>query len=150
MHLVFLIMTFAHAAKSPLCTQDFSEYPLPMRTGVLSKPANFAEGAVRPGLLRVQEDMCRCLPRRASRWPALVKSNLWVQPNEGKIRIEYIIDEERTPPIDRMLECMGEPTFDIEPMPYTTDIIYTDGRKAVFPRYPIWMHLKDDSESEER
>ena len=74
---------------------------------MLSKPVNFAEGAVRPGLLRVQDDVCRCVPRRSRQWPALVKAHLWIEPNQGKIRIEYIIDEERTQSIDRMLQCMG-------------------------------------------
>jgi hypothetical protein len=134
MHVLFLIMTLAHAAKPPVCTQDFLAYPLPIQVGSLSKPANFGERAVRPGLLRVQDDVCGCVPRRSSKWPALVKANLWVEPNQGKIRIEYIIDEERTRSIDRMLECMGEPKFSVEPMPYQTDIIYPDGRKAVLPR----------------
>ena len=147
MSLLFLITTLAQAATSPLCTQDFLHRPLPVASRLLSKPANFSEGAIRPGLLRVQEDLCRCLPRRSSKWPALVKSNLWVQPNLGKMRIEYIIDEERTKPIARMLECMGEPKFDIEPMPYKSDIIRPDGSEPVFPRYPIWMHLTDGTES---
>jgi hypothetical protein len=146
MHVLFLIMTLAQAAKPPVCTQDFSVYPLPIQVGSLSKPAHFGEGAVRPGLLRVQDDVCHCVPRRSSKWPALVKAHLWVEPNQGKIRIEYIIDEEGTPSIDRMLECMGEPKFSVEPMPYQTDIIHPDGRKPVFPRYPVWLYLKENSE----
>ena len=109
-------------------------------------PKNFLEGAVRPGLLRVQEDVCRCLPRRSSQWPSLVTADLWVQPNKGKIRIEYELKEEQTPQIDRMLACMGEPNFTVEPMPYKSDIIYPDGREEVFPRYPVWLYLKEDSQ----
>jgi hypothetical protein len=90
------------------------------------------------------------VPRRSSKWPALVKAHLWVEPNQGKIRIEYLIDEEGTPSIDRMLECMGEPKFSVEPMPYQADIIHPDGRKPVFPRYPVWLYLKEDSEPDGR
>lgn len=54
--------------------------------------------------------------------------------------------EQSSRPIDRLLECMGEPKFTVEPMPYTTDIIHPDGRNAIVPRYPIWLHLREDSE----
>ena len=145
MHLLFLIMTLAQAAKSPLCTHDFSDYPLSPVGGPLSNPANFREGAVRPGLLRFQDDMCRCLPRRSSKWPDVVIAHLWVEPNKGKIRIEYMVKEQPSRQTERMLECMGEPTLTVEPMPYQTDIILPDGRKPIFPRYPIWLYLKDDS-----
>ena len=148
MHLLFLIMTLAQAAKLPFCTQDLSGYPLPWTGGPLSKPANFREGAVRPGLQRLQDDVCRCLPRRSSKWPDIVMAHLWVEPNKGTIRIEYIVKEQSSRQIERMLECMGDPKFTVEPMPYQTDIIHPDGRKAVFPRYPIWLYLKEDSEGE--
>jgi hypothetical protein len=150
MHLLFLLMTIAGAAEPSFCSQDLLDYPLPMMPGVLSKPANFGEGALRPGLLRLQDDLCRCVPRRSSKWPDIVIAHLWLQPNKGKIRIEYMVKEEQSRQIDRMLECMGEPKFSVEPMPYQSDIIYSDGRKPVFPRYPVWVELKTHAESEGR
>ena len=140
-------MTLAQAAKLPFCTQDLSAYPLPQTGGPLSNPANFREGAVRPGLQRLQDDVCRCLPRRSSKWPDLGIAHLCVEPNKGSIRIEYLVKEQSSRQIERMLECMGEPKLSVEPMPYQTDIIYPDGRKPVFPRYPIWLYLKGDSEA---
>jgi hypothetical protein len=144
MHLLFLLMTMAGAADPSLCSQDLSDYPLPMMGGPLSKPANFREGALRPGLLRLQDDLCRCVPRRSSKWPDIVIADLWVQPNKGTIRIEYTVKEQQSRQIDRMLECMGEPKVSVEPMPFQTDIIYTDGRAPVFPRYPVRVELADD------
>ena len=59
-----------------------------------------------------------------------------------------MIDEERTKQIDRMLECMGEPEISVTPMPYKSDVVYTDGRKYVFPKYPLWIYLNDEAETE--
>ena len=150
MHLLFLFMTMAGAAKPPFCKQDLAAFPLPMMPGTLSKPANFGEGALRPGLLRLRDDLCRCVPRRSSKWPDIVIAHLWVQPNKGKIRIEYMVKEQQSQQIDRMLDCMGEPKFSVEPMPYKSDIILPDGQKPIFPRYPVWVYLKEHSEPEGR
>jgi len=150
MHLLFLTMALAQAARSPVCSLDFLDYPLPSTAGSAWMPRDFLEGAVRPGLRRLQEDVCRCLPRRPSRWPDVVMAALWVEPNKGKIRIEYTVEQEKTPQIDRMLQCMGEPKFSVEPMPYKTDIVYPDGREEVFPRYPVLLYLNDEPRSEER
>lgn len=147
MNALFLLIAVSQAAKPSICTDDLSTYELPTRRGSMTKPANFTEGAVRPGFVRFRDDMCRCLPWRKRKWPALIKADLWVQPNQGTIKISYAIDEERNQHVDRMLECMGEPNFNVEPMPYTSDMVYTDGRKAVFPRYPIWLYLKEGPDS---
>ena len=150
MPFLLLFITLAQAAKPSICKSDISTYQLPPAAGGLSGPAGFTEGAVRPGLVRVRDDLCRCVPRRKSKWPDLLKSNLWVRPNEGKIRIEYMIDEERTKHIDRMLECMGEPEISVTPMPYKTDVVYTDGRKYVFPKYPLWIYLSEEAATQSR
>jgi hypothetical protein len=143
MSLLLLIMTLAHAAKPPICKQDLSDYPLPGREKAYWMPKNFLEGAVRPSLLRLQEDACRCLPRRSSRWPHVIVGDVWTQPNQGKIRIEYTIKEDATPQLERMLECMGEPILVVDPMPYKSDIVYPDGREEVFPRFPLWLYVTE-------
>jgi len=107
-------------------------------------PENFLEGGIRPSLLRVQRDACRCAPRRASKRPEFVEASVWVKPNLGHIRIEYAVKEEKTPQIDKMLACMGEPRLTVEPMPYRSDMVYPDGREEVFPRYPVLLKLKAD------
>lgn len=56
MHLLFLIMTLAQAAKPPFCTQDLSAYPLPMAGGPLSAPTvkQVARHRHRPSVGRAQ------------------------------------------------------------------------------------------------
>ena len=145
MHLLLFIMAMAKAAKPAICTSDFLNYPIGNKGGSYWKPKNFIEGGIRPSLIRVQHDTCRCLPKRERFWPHMVAAAVWVKPNEGTIRIEYEVKEEHTRQIERMLACMGEPEFTVEPMPYKSDIVYTDGRQEVFPRYPIWLYLKDSA-----
>ena len=70
-------------------------------------------------------------------------ASIWVKPNVGQIRIEYAVNEERTPQLDKMLACMGEPQLTVERMPYRSDIVYADGREEVFPRYPVLLYLTD-------
>ena len=142
MPLIWLILGLAQATKPSICRADLTEVGLP--GGDRSwLPDDFLEGGIRPSLLRVQEDVCRCTPRRKGQWPEVVRASVWVKPNIGKIRIEYAVSEERTPRMDKMLACMGMPTLTVAPMPYKSDIVYPAGREEVFPRYPIWLHLTD-------
>jgi len=124
--------------------EDLSVFPLSLNGKEAWLPKNFKEGALRPGLMRVRDDLCRCLPRLLRHRPDLVKASLLIQPNEGKIGIDYTIDPPWSPEESRMLDCMGEPMMSVEPMPYKSDIIYTDGREESFPRYPIWVELDNE------
>ncbi len=148
MPLLLLIMTLAWAAKPSICFEELSDHPLSSKGRSYWLPTNFLEGAVRPGLLRFQDDLCRCLPKRPSQWPNRVMGYLWVQPNKGRIRIQYVVNDEKSSKIDQMLGCMGEPKFSVKPMPYKSDMIFTDGREAVFPRYPILVVLKPETEQD--
>ena len=142
MHLLLLTLGLAQAAMPPICDADLTEVDLPGRDRSWL-PGNFMEGGIRPSLLRVQEDVCRCTPRRKGQWPEVVRASVWVKPNIGEIRIEYAVNEERTPRMDKMLACLGVPVLTVAPMPYKSDMVYPDGREEVFPRYPIWLHLTD-------
>ena len=70
-----------------------------------------------------------------------------MKPNLGQIRIEYAVKEDKTPQLDRMLACMGEPRLTVDPMPYRSDIVYADGREEVFPRYPIRLYMSNAGET---
>ena len=141
MHLLFLLVTVAQAAEPPFCSQDLSDYPPPLAGGFA--PKHMRERAVQPGLLRLQEDMCRCLPGLPRNWPSLVKAYLHVDPNGGEMNIEYIIRPQGSRRVSRMYKCMGEPTLTFEPMEYKSDIVYPDGREEVFPAYPVVVDLED-------
>ena len=142
MPLIWLILGLAQAAKPSICSADLTEVVLPGgdRSWI---PDNFLEGSIRPSLLRIQDDACRCIPRRARQRPEVVAASIWVKPNVGQIRIEYAVNEERTPQLDKMLACMGEPQLTVEPMPYRSDIVYADGREEVFPRYPVLLYMTE-------
>ena len=143
MHLILLFMTWAHAAKDSFCAEDFSAYPL-RAGGTFINSEQYLERAVRPGLLRVQDDLCRCMPRAVRNRPALVKANLHADPNAGEMRVEYIVDSPWSRPVRRMMKCMGEPMLRFEPIHYVSDIIYTDGREEVFPHYPVRIELNNN------
>ena len=142
MPLIWLILGLAQADRPSICNADLTKVRL---SGEARSwlPDNFLEGGIRPSLLRIQGDACRCIPRRVSKRPELVSASVWVKPNLGQIRIEYAVSEEPTPQLDRMLACMGEPRLTVEPMPYRSDIVYADGREEVFPRYPILLYIAD-------
>ena len=145
MHVLFMLLTMARAAEPPpFCSQDLSTFPLSLNGKDAWLPKNFKEGALRPGLMRVRDDMCRCLPRLLRHRPDMVKAALYIQPNKGKIRIEYTIEPPWSPQESRMLDCMGEPIMTVEAMPYKSDMVFADGREETFPRYPIWVELDNE------
>ena len=116
MHLLILFVTLAHAAVPAICAEDLSAYPLAVHVGPLQAPKHLVSRALRPGLMKMQEDMCRCLAKFCRNRPSLVKAYLHVDPNGGKTRVEYIVQPPESPPIGRMLECMGEPMLTFEPI----------------------------------
>jgi len=103
-----------------------------------------AERALRPGLMKVQEDTCRCLPKRRKNRPARVRANLHIEPNEGRMRLAYTVEPVGTPPIGRMLECLGEPELAFEPMRYVSDMVYSDGSRASVIRYPVLLTMDNE------
>ena len=142
MPLIWLILGLAQAAKPSICSADLTEVGLPggERSWI---PDNFLEGVFGPVCFASRTMLCRCIPRRPRQRPEVVAASIWVKPNVGQIRIEYAVNEERTPQLDKMLACMGEPQLTVEPTPYRSDIVYADGREEVFPRYPVLLYMTD-------
>ena len=128
MTLLWLILTVAHAAKPAVCTADLSEHIRKHRRDAFWLPQGYTERAILPSVHRLQRDACRCLPRRQRRRPEVVMGQVHVEPNAGRVAITYTLRGEDHPD-SRMLRCMGSPQFLVEPMPYTSDIVRSDGRK---------------------
>ena len=149
MHFILMLATMAHAAELPLCAQDLSNLMMPAG-GTFINPEKLQKRALQPGLLRFQEDLCRCLPWWSRRWPASVRANLHIDPNKGEVRVEYIVKRPWSRPIGRMMKCMGEPTLTFEPIPYVSDIVLPDGQRGAFPEYPLVVDLDDERARKER
>ena len=147
MTLLWLILTVAHAAKPAVCTADLSEHIRKHRRDAFWLPQGYTERAILPSVHRLQRDACRCLPRRLRRRPEVVMGQVHVEPNAGRVAITYTLRGEDHPRLTRMLRCMGSPQFLVEPMPYTSDIVRSDGRKGTIPPFPLWLHMVDAEES---
>ena len=132
------------AAKHPICAQDLSAVALPDQFSGLSGPAGLEGSAIRPGMLRVQQDLCRCLPRKRHQ-PAMLRAELHIRPNEGQVDIRYLMDTSLTKPQKRMRSCLGGPTLQVTPMPYKTDMVTADGPVDEVLKYPIHMILDEEA-----
>ena len=145
-----LVSTGVEAGTSPtreryparlFCSRDLSEFPFPVRPSPLTSPEGLVEGALRPGLTRVQRDVCRCLPRRRRHHPPVISAWLLIQPNAGAVTVEYRLQRPWSRPMTGMVECLGEPTLTIQPMSYVSDMITEDGRVEEVLRYPLIVEL---------
>ncbi len=132
------------ARRHPICVGDLSTVPLNMH-GLLMRPVGFEDRALRPGLLNVQADVCRCLPRRRRHHPDAVMARLHIAPNKGEIQVEYILQSTgpRTRPQGRMVPCLGTPTLRVEPMPYRSDMRDANGSADEVLVYPILLQLTE-------
>ena len=145
-YVLFVSMAFAvfcadseagTSSRHPLCKKDFSEVRLPIEHRSFHGPEGFVERGIRPGLLYVQREVCRCLPRRRRHQPASVRANLGIQPNLGEVKVSYRVELPWSRPMRRMVVCLGEPTFTVEPMKYVSDIITEEGRLDEVLDYPL-------------
>lgn len=144
MHLLFLIVTGVHAAVPPICKADLSDHSVPVSGGPLRAPPDLAERAIRPGLIQVQEDTCRCLPKRRKHRPDRVRATLHIKPNAGTMRLAYTVEPMGTPLIGQMLACMGQPELTFEPMVFVSDIVYSDGTRGNSLRYPVLFEMDNE------
>ncbi len=142
-------MSVVHAGVPAICRGDLSDTPFPVREGSWSHPKQWVDRALRPGLLRAQEDICRCVPRRRRLQPAEVSAQLRIDPNAGQMTVRYSIEPPLNPQVSQMLACMGQPKVTFEPIAYNSDIVYTDGREEVI-RYPLRLVLKEEGDPSER
>jgi len=129
-----------HHPKHPFCAQDLSDLRLPTTGGPLVPPEGLVERGLRPGLMHVQQDVCRCLPRRRRHQPSVIRVQLHIKPNAGEVRVEYRIDPPWSRTMSRMVECLGEPTLTVEPMRYVTDMVTEDAQEEVLG-YPLIVEL---------
>jgi hypothetical protein len=149
MHFLLLFASLTHAAEPSFCARDLSGLEL-RAGGTFIDPEQLRLRALRPGLMRFQEDLCRCVPWWSRRWPASVRANLHIDPNKGKVRVKYIVERPWSQPIHRMMKCMGEPMLTFEPIPYVSDIVLPDGQRGGFPHYPLLVDLDDERGSKQR
>ncbi len=131
-----------HHAKNPFCKQDLSEVQLPINSSPLVSPEGFVDRGLRPGILHIQKDVCRCLPRRKQHQPSLLSVQMHIKPNAGEIVLEYQADPPWSGPMSRTMACLGKPTLTVEPMRYVSDIITEDGRSEKALVYPVKLELR--------
>lgn len=135
--------TLQNTAESPLCEQDLTERRLPGISGIFAQPKGIIERGLRPAAQHVQAEVCRCLPRRIRHQPLEVRVALHIEPNAGKIRVQYHIEPPWSRPMYRMVQCLGEPTLKVEPMAYASDIITAAGRAEELLGYFILVDLEE-------
>jgi hypothetical protein len=133
---------FGLHSKHPFCETDISTIELADFRDPLFSPLGFEKRAIRPGLRHVQQEICRCLPGWRRHQPPEVKSTLHIKPNAGEVRVVYSIATPRSRAVNRMAECLGEPTLKVTPMPYKSDIITEDGPVEEVFEYPIIVGLE--------
>jgi hypothetical protein len=133
--------TLYHRAEAPLCEQDLTEIRIPNLSGMLLPPEGMIEHGLRPSLLHIQREICRCLPQRPKHQPSHILARLSIQPNAGQIGVKYKTETPWTRPVNRMMDCLGEPTLSVQPMRYTSDMITSEGRVEEVLGYFIMVEL---------
>ena len=137
-----LAVVAAFAQPDPFCDADLQQLSIPVRRSAHMDTELLRSRIIRPGLLRTQADLCRCLPRRKARRPARVRASLASDPKGGVLTIHYVI-EGTTASTTAMAECMGRPQLNFKPIAYTNDIVLADGSRGRFPAYPLVVKLGD-------
>lgn len=145
MHFILLFVSLSHAAKLPFCVQGIADIPLQTHGRPMLPSGQQLERALRPGLARFHQDVCRCLPRRRHQPPS-VRAVLHVDPNEGETTVKYSIPLPRNRAMNRMVACLGEPTVTSEAFRYVSDMIRDGERIGQIIRYPLLLDLEDDRE----
>ena len=82
----------ADARPHPICAADLSEVQMSGGQALFLPPNQLEEHALRPGLLHVQAEVCRCLPRRRRHQPDVVRAWLNIALGEGQITVEYSVE----------------------------------------------------------
>ena len=111
---------------------------------MLLPPEGMIERGLRPSLLHIQREICRCLPQRQKHQPSHILARLAIQPNAGQIRVKYKTETPWTRPVNRMMECLGEPILSVEPMGYASDMITSEGRVEEVLGYFIMVELGEE------
>ena len=136
--------TLEHTPETPLCSSDFSTMRLPVIRGILQQPEGIADRGIRPAIDRIQQEVCRCLPRWRRNHPQELWATLHIKPNAGEIRLEYYLEPPWSRPTQRMLACLGEPTLTVESMPYSSDMLIDNKAVEESLGYPIRVLIGED------
>ena len=100
MPLIWLILGLAQAAKPHVPT-------LPRSVSRAEKDRGFptisGRGVFGPVCFASRTMPAAVFPEGSRQRPEVVAASIWVKPNVGQIRIEYAVNEERTPQLDKML-----------------------------------------------
>jgi len=129
------------SAARAFCALDLSDTPISQGSRRLFGPANLGEGAIRPGLLHVQDDLCRCVPWRRRHQPSVVRAELHIAPNRGHVTVAYRVEQPWSPPVARMVACLGAPMLVVDPLPYRSDMVTEDGPLDEVLVFPIVVEL---------
>lgn len=136
-----------HARKHPVCASEPSPVEFRDLNGRMGVPRGLADVVLRPGLLRLQEDLCACLPRRRSLHPVSATAELRIQPNPGRVWVAWAVDA----PLDkarlRLQRCLGAPAWEVEPLPHKTDMVVEGEPVEETIRYPLRFVLRPDDRS---
>lgn len=133
----------ADAGTHPICAVDLSTVQLSVGQALFLPPQQLEERALRPGLLYVQSEVCRCLPRRKRHQPDVVRAWLRIALGKGELTVEYGLEaaEEHHRSAQRMVACLGEPTLHMVPLQYRSDIRTAEGSGGEIMVYPLKLVL---------
>jgi len=137
--IIYLMLGVCMAGKPFPCDKEQWDRPVASRPVTFIDWVHFEQRVLRPALMHVGRDLCRCMPVWRRKWPSMVKAYLVTDPNRGRTRVEYTIESSSSVTAGRMLTCMGQPVLTFEPIHFVSDIIRPDGSRGKFPRYPIFV-----------
>lgn len=138
--LLVLLASSALAARPDFCRADLESLSIPWREGVGTPSQEEAMRALRPSLLRIQEDICRCI-RKPQHWPEAVQAEVEVTPPMGIAVVRYRVAAELGAAGEELHACMGQPTVTFEAFAYRSDALTGDDRETRF-RYPFKVELE--------
>ena len=76
----------------------------------------------------------------------MVRAELHIAPNQGNVSVAYRVDRPWSPPVARMLACLGAPTLVVDPLPYRSDMVTEDGPVDEVLVFPIVVDLTTESQ----
>ena len=75
-----------------------------------------------------------------------VRAGLHIAPNAGEVTVRYRVEGPEGRAASRararMRQCLGQPTLQVEPLPYRTDMVTDDGPVEEVLVFPIQVNLE--------
>ena len=141
---VFAAPPGRHARKHPVCGSEPSEVEFRDLNGRMGVPRGLADVVLRPGLVRLQEDLCACLPRRRSRQPVAATAELRIRPNQGRVSVAWAVDAPLSKARLRLQRCLGAPAWEVAPLTHKSDMVVEGQPVEETIRYPLRFVLRPD------